>query len=156
MDNESIDLFGDDGTNIQLPSTDETEKENILDISKTSDEIDNAISGQVVKQVLISEESEFIVPNYLIDLSSVEEFFPIQMTALKSLIHPDGDTAVYIALGKDTVKLGMGLSMALDRIVLQAVINVFGADCGVYRNFEPGAENVRMTAATIGHLRLSI
>lgn len=154
MESESLNLFSDDGTNVQLPSINESD--GIIENSTSKEEVDNAISGEIVKQVLISEESDFITPNYLIDLSSVEEVVEIQMIALKSLVHTDGDTCIYLALEKDTVRLGNGIGDVLDRIIVSAVENVFGEECGVYRNYTPTGKNVRMTGTTIGHLRMSI
>ena len=71
-----------------------------------------AIAGETVKSMVLEENSDIEIPNYLIDLTNIDGTTSIQKMALKSMIHPDGNVPIYIHKETSgTIKLGMLIRM---------------------------------------------
>lgn len=121
-----------------------------------SEGVERAITGDVVKEVLLKEEFGIMVPNYVIDLSNVESVCKIQSMTLDAILDPEGDTAVYIYVSKSLQKLGMGNGDILNRILVPVMKNVFDEKCKVYRDFKEGEPLNIVDGKSISSLRLTI
>lgn len=141
--------FNDDGSNIVMPGglnikDAKITKEDIEEIvgnqeNLISEGVEEAIKGTTVKSMILKEDDSIELPNFTLDISLVESMSQLQMEALDSLLHPDGNTAIYILSDKvGLVKLGMGLNGMLNKILPRVVYNVIGEECKIYGNFETG------------------
>lgn len=121
-----------------------------------SEGLDRAILGDTVKSMMIPEDVEIAVPNYVIDFTKLDELFEFQMEAIDALLHPDGDITLYAYTRAGLAKLGRGLSSTLDRILPIAIGNLFESNCVIYKDFVPGEELKIVSEKDITTMRLSI
>lgn len=172
--------FNDDGSNIIMTgqhkaveeSTPETGGVNVTDAKITdaelkekiegqsilmSEGVDDALKGDTVKSMILKENDDIELPNFTLDMSNVESVGQLQMEALDALLHPDGNTALYILNKKiGLVKLGMGLNGMLNKVLPRVVYNVFGPECKIYGDFEIGKKAKLITDSNITTKRMNI
>lgn len=121
-----------------------------------SEGLDRAILGDTVKSMMIPEDIEIAVPNYVIDFTALEELFEFQMEAIDALLHPEGDITLYAYTKAGLAKLGRGMSSILDRILPVAISNLFDSQCKIYKDFVPGEALKMVSEKDITTMRLSI
>lgn len=126
------------------------------ELMSDSESIEGAISGDVVKSVLLPEDTGIILPNYVIDLTKIEEIEPIQVMALDSLLNEDGDVGIYLYIKGGIEKIGMSYGHIIDRIIVPAIGSIFNGGAPVYKDYQPGKAAVVADTNDIGSLRLSI
>lgn len=152
MDNE-MRIFETDSNDIALPGqTPETADGKEL----MSEGIEEAILEEEVKTIILPEEYGIITPNYVIDMSDVEEVDEIQIRGLDALLNRDGDLAVYIHRKGSIQKIGMAYSWILSRIIVQTINNIFNGKCTIYKDLAPGKEAYVVSSKNVSHLRLGI
>ena len=152
MDNE-MRIFETDSNDIALPGqTPETADGKEL----MSEGIEEAILEEEVKTIILPEEYGIITPNYVIDMSDVEEVDEIQIRGLDALLNRDGDLAVYIHRKGSIQKIGMAYSWILSRIIVQTINNIFNGKCIIYKDLAPGKEAYVVSSKNVSHLRLGI
>lgn len=159
MKDKDIQIF-DDNDEVVLPGSEHGDgSDTPIDVEESnliSHGVVDAISGEVVKSVLIPEDTGIIQPNYVIDLTDIKDVEPLQIVALDSLVHEDGDVALYLYITGGIQKIGMGYSWMLDKILVTAMNNVFGEECRVYRDFTPGEPVEVIDGKNITNLKLTI
>lgn len=143
-----IDFFGDESA-VVLPKIGGEEEINKLDM-------EDAISEATVKSVLLPTEEDIQVPNYVIDLSGIEEVDPIQIEVLDAFVMDQGNVAVYILIQGSFQKIGMGNQAILDRIISKSVASSFGKECKVFKDYKIGEKPVVYSSKDITKLRLNI
>lgn len=165
LNDGGIKLFDDDASNPVLPfikgvdgiTSEEVKKQLDMESDLVSSSIKKAISGEVVKSLLINEDAMVMLPNYVIDFTNVKEMYGYQLDGLDSLLNPDGDTWIYIyTKAGGLVKLGCGKSEILDRILTIAVANLFDSKCKVYRDFENGKKLNVVSEKDITTMKLNL
>lgn len=165
MDDRSIDLFDSDASSPLMPSlkdmngvtSEEIKKQLDMGSELISSGIDKAISGKQVKTMMLAEDPDIMLPNFVIDFTDVEELHNYQMEGLDALLHPDGDTWIYVyTKNGGLTKLGRGRSEIVDRILTLAIAKLFDSKCKVYRNFEVGKKLNIVSNKDITTMRLSI
>lgn len=164
----SFKLFDTDGENPIIPSLDQKMDEgaiNTEDIRQQlksgtdliSEGLERAIKGETVKSMMIPEDSSFILPNYLIDISKVEEMGDHHTEALDALCDDDGDVVLYLnTLHGEITKIGRGLSSKLDRIIASSMANLFSSKARVFKDFMPGQKLNEVSTKSIETLRLNL
>ena len=164
MAENGIEIFSTKAADIQMPSainpldeglTEEEIKEQIKKKSIISDGIEKAILGETVKSVMLPEETSLIQPNFIIDVSKIQ-LYKHQEFAIGYLLHPDGDTALYLNGVHGMGKLGYGDGETLERVIPLMVEHVFHGEIKAYKNFEPGKPLVEVSNKDISAMRLSI
>lgn len=154
IDNEPI--FKSDAGDVPLPSfISQPNGYNPTENLKSQD-IGLAISGEMVKAILIPEEVELFYPNYILDFTNAKTLRMHQVKALDTLIHPEGDVAIYAKLPNGLERLGMGLSSILDVILLTGMQSIFGNQCTVYKDVERGKPSRPLSHRNIMELRLNL
>jgi hypothetical protein len=159
MEDIKLDLFACKSDELIIPSEADAEKtkaDTHLGDGLISEGLERAIRGGTVKTLMIPEDFEVALPNYVIDLTKVEELYEFQMDALDALLHPDGDTTIYAYTLTGMVKLGRGLSDILDRILAISLTNLFHSTCTLYKDFVPGEKLHKVSEKDIRTMRLSI
>lgn len=121
-----------------------------------SEGLDRAIRGETVKSMMIPEDTSIALPNYVIDITSVERFADYHTEALDALLDDDGDVIVYIYTPTGLVKVGRGLSFVLDRIIAPAINNLFSSKGKVYKDFQIGKPVREISGKNLSTLRLNI
>ena len=167
MEKTIINIFDSPADEITLPG--ETLRINDVEISEEdikkklrlateliSDGVEKAISGDMVKSVLLPEDLDIMQPNYVIDLTHVGDIESIQAMALDAILDEDGDMAVYLYKTGSIQKVGVAHSWLLNRVIVSAMKNVFGDKCLIYRNYSPDKEVEIIDSKDLTHLRLSI
>lgn len=161
MEGNENNLFSADNVDVILPGATQNGQEGSAEkIDKMqelmSEDIGKVIQGNVVKSILIPEESSIEQPNYVIDFSEVEEIDEIQIKALDALLNESGDVAVYAYIKGGIQKLGDAYDFILNRILLSSLANLFNNRCKVYKNFVPGEPVKQLKYKDISNMRLSI
>lgn len=145
-----MDFFGDE-SDVVLPKIGAVE-EGIVTI-----DIEDAIASSEVASVLLPTDDEVILPNFVVDMRSIEEIDPIQIEVLDSfVVGVGGDVAIYILISGGLQKIGMGDSTKVGRIIAKAVESTFGNDCVVYKDFEVDKKPIVYKSKDITKLRLNI
>lgn len=167
MDNIEISIFDTQADDIAMPGTvvnidnAEISGEDIKNILTSTGDvisrgIEDALTGDTIKSVIVPEESDITLPNYVIDLSEVSEICEIHSTAIDALLNEDGDTAVYVYTNTGIDKIGMGYGELLNRIIAPAISNIFNDKCLIYKNYQIGEDLDIVDGKDISNLRLSI
>lgn len=167
MAEEKFSAFDTEPTDIVMPSVEQNltsgalTEEQIKQGLKTgadlvSEGLERAIGGETVKAMMIPEDTEIALPNYVIDFSSLGEIYDFQMEALDALLHPDGDVILYAYTKGGLAKLGRGQSSVLDRIITLSIANLFASRCNIYKDFQPGEPLKLVSEKDITTMRLSI
>lgn len=131
-----IDFFSDDGAAPVLPSINKLEETGGLNL--ISEGIDKAIRGDVVKSLMIPENFELALPNYVLDFRQAKTLRKHQIETLATLVREDGDTNLYVCLSNGLEKLGMGVGVILNNVLQTGIESVFNGVCRLYRNVEQG------------------
>lgn len=147
-------IFDSDPEKPILPDEVNTNNNDIEDLKSQC--IEDAITGEVVKSVLLEVENSIVIPNYVIDMSELKEIEPIQVNALDSLLNENGDVVIYIYLNGNLQKIGMANSWVIHRIIVPAISTIFNNKCKIYKDFQVGKELNIINTKSIAHLRLSI
>jgi len=154
-DNMEIEVFeGIDDSEMEIPKQ-EDNKDNIANKLMTVG-IEEALVGDEVKSVLIPDDKSVIKPNYVINISNIKTVEHAQITALDSLLHVDGNVAIYLYMNNKMQKVGMAYSNIVDRLIVVAVNNIFNNDCEIYKDVEVGKKVKMINSKDISYLRLSI
>ena len=152
MDNQSNDIKIFEGNDdVVIPSIEQSDSEKLK-----SEGIGDAISGDVVKSMIIPEDTDIILPNYVIDFSNIKEVFEIQIVALGAMLNENGDTALYIYNNGEMQRLGMAFGEVLNRVLVSSVDNLFNGECILYKNVKVGEKAKVVKSNDITKLRLSI
>lgn len=152
MDNQSNDIKIFEGNDdVVIPSIEQSDSEKLK-----SEGIGDAISGDVVKSMIIPEDTDIILPNYVIDFSNIKEVFEIQIVALGAMLNENGDTALYIYNNGEMQRLGMAFGEVLNRVLISSVNNLFNGECVLYKNVKVGEKAKVVKSNDITKLRLSI
>ena len=149
-----IQLFDTGSSEVVMPSIKNTEVN--TEVNLISEGLERAIKGETVKSLMIPEDMEVSLPNYVIDLCNVEPLYEFQAQGIDALLHPDGDTTIYANTPTGLVKLARGLSDILDRILAIAIANLFNNQAVIYKDFEPGKPLKLVSNKDITTMRLSI
>lgn len=158
MDNMEIDLFGEDNdaNKVIMPGELNKESEEELQEQLVSADVLKAISAEQVKSVMLDEKETVDLPNYVIDLSQVDEVDPIQLMALDALLNEYGDTSIYLNTKTGLSEAGKGFGEILNKILAKSMAHIFNNKCRVYRNYELGKEPREITGKDMSNLRLTI
>ena len=170
--------FNDDGSNIIMPGQSDNkqgEDSKGIDVENArisdaelreklseqsilmSEGVEDAIEGQTVKSMLLKENENIDLPNFVLDLSNLDGINKLQMIGLSSLLHPDGNTAIYVYnKGKGLFKLGDGLNGLLNKILPRVVYNVLGQECKIYGDYQIGKKAKLITDSNITTKRMNI
>lgn len=166
---ETIELFANDGKAPVIPTVGVTVKDpsasdgstvNVHSVSNgvnlISRGVEEAISGSMVKSILIPETLELMTPNYVLDFRKAERLRKHQIMALSSIIDDDGDTAIYVCLNNGMEKLGMGVGVSLERVLPAGVQSVFGDACVLYQDVERNKPLREIKRQDVNKIRLRI
>ena len=146
---ENIDLFANDGKapiipsigeKVKLPDSDKEFNQHSVSqgVSLISVGVEEAISGDKVKSVLIPETLEVSLPNYILDFRGAKNVREHCLAALEGMLTDEGDTHIYIWLDNVLSRVGMGISSSLERILPPGMQSMFGNMCRIYQDAEPG------------------
>lgn len=164
MAENGIEIFSTKASEIQMPSainpldeglTEEEIKQQIERASLISEGLEKAIQGETVKSVMLPEETMIIQPNFVIDVSKIQ-LYKHQEFAISYLLHPDGDTALYLNGIHGMGKLGYGDGETLERVIPLMVEHIFHGEIKAYKNFEPGKPLIEVSNKDISAMRLTI
>ena len=133
-----------------MPSGDSTK------IDLKSNDITDDITKDEINKVSISEENIINTPNYIIDLTNIKEVEPIQIQALDSILFKDGDISIYVYSNGVVQKIGNSRSNIANRILFQAMVNIFGDKCKIYKDFKVGNIAKPLNNKSISYLRLNL
>lgn len=146
---ENIDLFANDGKAPVIPTVSPKVKLNGSDeeynqhsvsqgVSLISKGVEEAISGDMVKSVIIPETLDISLPNYVLDFRGARNVRDHCLSALEGMLTDDGDTHIYIWLESTLSRVGMGIGRSLDRILAPGMQSLFGEMCRIYQDAETG------------------
>ena len=146
---ENIDLFANDGKAPVIPTVgpkvklrdgeDEYNQHSVSHgASLISVGVEEAISGEMVKSVIIPETLDIGLPNYVLDFRGARNVRDHCLNALEGMLTDDGDTHIYIWLDKSLSRVGMGIGSSLDRILAPGMQSMFGGMCRIYQDAETG------------------
>ena len=146
---ENIDLFENNGKapvipvvapKVKLSTGDEEYNQHSVShgVSLISVGVEEAISGEMVKSVIIPETLEMCIPNYVLDFRGARNVRDHCLMALEGMLTDDGDTHIYIWLDKSLSRVGMGIGSSLDRILAPGMTSLFGDMCRIYQDAETG------------------
>lgn len=153
---EELSLFGSAGDNPIMPSDNACESIANSSSDLISPDMGMVIGGETIKTQLIPEENKIDSPNYVIDMSSLDEVYEYQMDALDALLDKEGDTSIYVNTATGLVKIGMGNSLILDRVLAISVQKLFSGGCRLFRDYRIGEKAVEVSTKDIRTMRLSI
>lgn len=119
--------------------------------------VEEAISGERVKSVIIKENDDVEIPNFTIDISENNYVMDIQTLALDSILRENGDTALYILDEKlGLIKIGYGDRLMLNKVLPRIIYNVFGPEYKIYADFQIGKQAKLFNQANILTKRMNI
>lgn len=150
---ENISIFDNIDEGVKFPEEtggDEDSKDLIIE------GVEDAITKDTIHPILIPDDIDIRQPNYVIDMSNIKEIDKIQVTAIDAMLNEDGEVAVYIYIGGEIKKMGMGYSNVLDRLIAIAVRNILGDEAEVYKDYVVGEDAKVIDDRDITHLRLNI
>lgn len=148
---DTIKIFNITDDSVVLPSGDTINNEYLI-----SDGLDQAISGDTVKSIMIPEEINILLPNYVIDFSNIKEIYEFQALALDSFIREEGDATIYINTKTGITKLGHSDLDTLDKVLVTALSVLFNGECMVYRNYIPNKELQPVYKTDNNNIRLGL
>ena len=154
-DKPIIPLF-DQGIDDGVITSDELRKQLNGTESLKSVGLERAISGDTVKSVMIPEDVNILIPNYVIDISKVKEVQDCQSYGIDALVSSDGDTVLYYYTKEGLARIGYGKSRTLDRILAIVVRRLFGSECKVYKDLEVGKPLKLVSRGDATTLRLDL
>ena len=131
-------------------------QERISETGLMGGDVEKAIRGEVVKKVIIPEDTLIFQPNYVIDFSTVDTLYEFQMEALDSFISSDGDVALYAFTKGGLTKLGTGISDLLDRVLTISVAKIFNGKCPIYKDFQIGKPLKQVSDKDITSMRIGL
>ena len=174
MHDESRQLFADGNQDFTLPTlaveidnedlTDEEIEAKLMgeDQHLVTHGVEDAISGETVKALLIPEETDIYLPNFVLDFSEATLLRKHQIACIDSFIVETGDTALYIYIKGAMNKVGMIDGAQAEAILPTCVAAVFGdkdhknCQCKLYKDVERGKPVNEISEADISTLRLKI
>lgn len=119
-------------------------------------DITDAISGSTVKKLLIPEDAEMELPNYVLDYTTVEQTSAFQKQAIKNLLSTDGKVAIYLYTDGRILKIGYGEEYKLNQIIDSFRANVADENVKVYKDVEIGKELREVRHKDISKMRFNI
>lgn len=153
--NGNIKLFNTDQDNVAMPSIGvaTVDEQSAL----ISESIEEAISGEQVKTLILPEDSEIAPLNYIFDFSDVQSINKIQQSALKALVARDGDVQLYLYRKQGGLTaFGEGNKYVLERMIPLIRHHVFNNEIKIYKNFAVGQEVEEVFAKDITKMRLNL
>lgn len=150
----NLDLFGDDGSTPIQPTIEQSELDK--NYSLKSKGIEEAISHEYVKTLMIPENLSIDLPNYVLDFRQAKTLRKHQIHILTTLIREDGDTNIYVCLSNGMEKLGMGVGSLLDTILLPGIQSVFGESCKLYKDVKPNSPITELKQQDPKSIRLEL
>lgn len=105
-------------------------------------DIKEALNGEIIKPVLVREESDVVAPSYMLDMSDVPSVTEDSLKAIKGMLR-GGDTAVYIRNNNVMALIGYGDSIVLYSVLTGLVKHLYSGMCKVYFNNGSGFKAVR-------------
>ena len=140
----NINLFKDDGKMVAMPSLPSIQASEDSQSALISKGVDEAISGEQVKTLLLPEDEVIEDENYVINLAEIESVSTMQLNALKCLLSHYGDIAIYLYTKKAGLKyIGFGERYELERLVPILKHYVFDDKIIIYKDFkENGVANI--------------
>lgn len=153
----NISLFSDDGKTVAMPSIPSIAPEQSSQPALISKGIDDAISGEQVKTILLPEDNEIEAENYVIDLMDTESVSTMQLNSLKCLLSRYGDIAIYLYTRKSGLKyVGEGERYELERLVPLIKHYVFDDKISVYRDLQQGGKANKIESKDITKMRINL
>lgn len=163
--NSGLDLFDAPADQVVMPSginvtdgkyTEEQLRKNLEEQEALkSHGLERAVKGETVKSMMVPEDPEIVLPNYVLDLSTYEEFTEESLMGLDALIHPDGTVTLYINTYMGLMNVGKGLADTMDRILLPAITHIFSGKARLFRDFEIGKPLKELKHKDITNRRLT-
>lgn len=164
---DKFNLFNNDGSTPIVPKLDQGLDEGTISDSELREQLksgekllsgglDKVIRGEVVKTLMLAEESGVALPNYVIDITNVDRMLNYHSRALDALLNEDGDAVIYAYTAAGLVKLGRGLTYTLDRVIASSVDSLLSSRARVYKDFQPGKPLRELTGKSVETLRLKI
>lgn len=162
MSDTDIKLFKDDSPVVAMPNISDEEVE-LQNKELESKDITEAISGKMVKTILVPEEAVIEEQNYIFDFSNTESITIYKREALKTTLNPhagsdpERDVAIYLhnSSGK-LLKIGYGDKYELERLIPLLKSYIFGDEIRIYKNFKKGCNVVEVKKRDITQLRLNL
>jgi len=153
MDNSGdIKLFNDNGTDVALPSIEET-SENTL----ASEDISDSILSDTVTALRIPEETDIPLVNYVIDVSNLQSITVFQKVAIKSILSENGDVPMFFYNDKGLTYFGSGSKYKLDMMISSLKQDIFmDEDIHIYKDVQPGQELKEVVGKDITKWRLNL
>lgn len=155
MDNSELQLFSPDTESLVMPSI----SDEVLRKQKElqSEDISEAISGSVIKTLILPEDLEIPPFNYIFDFTQIETISIFQKNALKALVTKDGDTPLYLYNKKGMLLFGHGRKQDLERLLPSFRQFIFGEELRIYKDVAPNKEVTEVSdVKDITKLRLNI
>ena len=153
----NINLFKDDGKMVAMPSIPSTQSESDAQPALISKGIDEAISGEQVKTILLPEDNGIEAENYVFDLMEIESISTMQLNSLKCLLSRYGDIAVYLHTKRAGLKyVGDGERYELERLVPLIKHYVFDDMITVYKDLQPGGIAHKVESKDITKMKLNL
>ena len=163
MAKEGLNLFADDGSTptgpFSTPQEDpnrQSEPEDTPQMDLKTHGLKDAISGDIVKTLLIPEDAQMRLPNYVLDFRHAKTIRRHQIDTLATFLSDYGDTYIYICVPNGLDKIGMGESRILDNMLQSGISSVFGNSCTIYKNVQPGEPLVELKAFDPTTVRLEL
>lgn len=98
-----------------------------------TENIEEALFKDELKNVLLKQSDEIKIPSYLLDLSKVE-LATAALLAIKGLL-PGGNTHVYIKeVTGEVILVGSGDDYVLYTVLEEVLKSMFGPQCKIYKN----------------------
>lgn len=121
-----------------------------------SQDISQALLGEVVKTLIVPETMEIELPNYVIDFTNIDDLNVFQKESIKSLLSEKGTVAIYIHKKENMAKVGYGSKEKLDYMISTFRTHVLGEDAKVYENVEKGKELIEVKMKDVTRLMMNI
>lgn len=156
MDNgNSIKLFDVDKNDVVLPTIEKDATQQSAEL--ISEEIDGAILGDKVKTLIIPEDTDIALYNYVFDFTNLQSINVVQKSSLKALISLHGDIQLYLYNDKNGLTaFGMGDKYSLERTVPLIKKFVFNDEIKIYKNFRVGKQLEEVVSKDITKMRLNL
>lgn len=151
---DGIKLFNDNGE-ITLPNISQADADKSA--SLISDDINDIITQETVKTLILPESQVIDEKNYVFDFSESESISVFKKEALKGLVSFDRkDVTLYLYKKNKLVEFGKGDSYELDRIIPLMVEHILDEGTKVYKDYKRGEKPKIVEQVDITKLRLNL
>jgi len=103
----------------------------------------------------VNDDGRLKLPNYVLDLSNINNISEMQAVAIESIIADDGDTFIYIYKGGKLQSVGKVRGDVWSTAHI-AIGEFIFPGCRIFKNFEVGKKAELIKIGSVKNLRLNI